>query len=111
MNEDSSQRYLSPLKGHHITAAYEDMYQQRKNTTDFSKQIKHGDVVTRSTLYSSVKCPHCDRMFAEKAALRHIPICEKIIAKPKPLAEKKGKISNITINILGGSTIIPGSVN
>lgn len=30
-------------------------------------------------------------MFAEKAALRHVPICSSIISKPKTLEEKKRK--------------------
>jgi endogenous inhibitor of DNA gyrase (YacG/DUF329 family) len=49
---------------------------------------RHGDVLTRSSMYSSVKCPHCDRMFAEGAAQRHIPICQTIVHKPKRLDEK-----------------------
>lgn len=42
------------------------------NDIDFEEDLadiaKHGDVITRSTLYSNVKCPHCDRNFNDKAA-------------------------------------------
>ena len=53
---------------------------------------RHEDLITRSSNYSNVHCPHCDRMFSEKASLRHIPICSKVIRKPKPAN------SNITPN-------------
>ena len=53
---------------------------------------KYGSgVQSRSSMYSSIKCPHCSRMFSDGAALRHIPICTNIIAKPKTLEEKKCK--------------------
>lgn len=50
---------------------------------------KKGDIYTRSSMYSTIKCPHCERMFAEPAALRHIPICAHIVNKPKKIDEKK----------------------
>lgn len=48
-------------------------------------------------MYSTVKCPHCCRMFAESAALRHIPICIHIVNKPKTLEDKKSKFSPLLI--------------
>jgi hypothetical protein len=35
-----------------------------------------------------IQCPNCLRRFSEKAAERHLPVCQKIIAKPSSL--KKG---------------------
>lgn len=33
---------------------------------------------------TGIMCPHCGRHFSEDAAERHIPICAKVINKPKP---------------------------
>jgi len=33
-----------------------------------SKAARHGDVKTRSSMYSSVQCPHCNRVFSDAAA-------------------------------------------
>ena len=35
-----------------------------------------------------VPCPHCGRRFNDVAAQRHIPLCNKIVAKPKALLRK-----------------------
>jgi hypothetical protein len=35
-------------------------------------------------------CPHCSRRFNQKAADRHIPQCQNIVAKPKTLKKKTG---------------------
>jgi C4-type Zn-finger protein len=39
------------------------------------------DCQTRATALSDTECPHCMRKFNTKAALRHIPICEKLTSK------------------------------
>ena len=39
---------------------------------------------------SLVPCPHCDRRFSAKAAERHIPSCQNIIAKPSSLRRGGG---------------------
>jgi phage FluMu protein Com len=57
-------------------------------TKNDKKDMRHGDVKMRSSMYSNVKCPHCERMFAEAASLRHIPICKGVMAKPKKLEDK-----------------------
>jgi len=51
--------------------------------------VNHENVMQRSSMYSKVQCPHCHRVFAEQASLRHIPICANIRNKPKTLEEKK----------------------
>lgn len=33
---------------------------------------------------SGIECPHCGRHFSEHVADRHIPICAKVINRPKP---------------------------
>ena len=43
---------------------------------------------------SLIPCPHCNRRFNEKAAERHIPQCQNIIAKPSKL--KRGSGGNAT---------------
>ena len=37
-----------------------------------------------------VPCPHCNRRFNEKAAERHIPVCNSIKAQPKSLKRGGG---------------------
>jgi hypothetical protein len=39
---------------------------------------KYEDVVTRTTKFSNVECPHCQRKFNERAAERHLPICAEL---------------------------------
>lgn len=39
---------------------------------------------------SLIPCPHCNRRFNAKAADRHIPQCQKIIAKPSTLKRGSG---------------------
>jgi rubrerythrin len=39
---------------------------------------------------SLIPCPHCNRRFNEKAADRHIPLCQSIKAKPKVLQRGTG---------------------
>lgn len=29
---------------------------------------RHEDLITRSSMYAHVKCPHCERVFSDKAA-------------------------------------------
>jgi len=43
----------------------------------------------RSQSYFKIKCPHCNRNFCRKAGERHIPVCDKIFSKPKPLFRNK----------------------
>lgn len=66
-----------------------------------NKDGKHGDIYTRSSMYSTKRCPHCNRMFAEAAALRHVPICSSIVAKPKTLEEKHIKLNTIEPKHIG----------
>jgi rubrerythrin len=44
---------------------------------------------------SLVLCPHCNRRFNKKAADRHIPLCQNIIAKPSSLKAKTGGAGGI----------------
>ena len=80
MNDFITNRFLSPMRQENNSYQKGDHHYDPK---------RHGDVLTRSSMYSSVKCPFCERMFAEAAALRHIPICQTIIHKPKRLDEKQ----------------------
>ena len=73
-------------------------YLQKSEQISKLKMQKHGDVYTRSSMYSTNKCPYCNRMFAASAALRHIPICATIINKPKTLDDKKCSNYIILIN-------------
>lgn len=51
---------------------------------------------TRYADPSYVQCPTCGRSFSEKAAERHIPKCENIIAKPLFLSKNSGAPSHST---------------
>lgn len=42
---------------------------------------------------SLIHCPHCSRKFSPKAADRHIPICNTIIAKPVTLLKGSRNVS------------------
>ena len=46
-------------------------------------------LVERTSLYSNIQCPNCNRLFNKKAAQRHIGVCQDIVSKPKTLKEKK----------------------
>eukprot|EP00347_Sterkiella_histriomuscorum_P024172 403332056 len=97
----AASRYLSPIRNapsqNLIGGPESSFHRQSQDFTNHnqfndplnSSKFKHGDVKTRSSMYSSFACPHCNRMFSDAAAQRHIPICEKIIAKPKKLNEKQ----------------------
>jgi hypothetical protein len=39
---------------------------------------------TAPELDDRIGCPHCGRKFGEQQALRHIPLCAKAKARPKP---------------------------
>lgn len=80
IQHSQSHRFLSPGRR---------LFEGHQASNEVSKQVKHGDVMLRSLMYSTCPCPHCGRVFAEKAALRHIPICATIKAKPKTLEEKR----------------------
>ena len=45
----------------------------------------------RSQAYKKIECPNCSRRFCRKAAERHIPLCDKIFNKPKPLYRNREK--------------------
>ena len=63
-----------------------------KAAKQFSKAVATGGPLPPPVISapdsSLVPCPHCGRRFNEKAADRHIPQCQNIIAKPSSL--KKG---------------------
>lgn len=44
----------------------------------------------RATNQTLVECPHCGRHFEKYAAERHLPICSKVVNKPKKLNSTVG---------------------
>ncbi|CAD8096102.1 unnamed protein product [Paramecium primaurelia] len=58
---------------------------QKRKLPELKKAIYTGfgfmDCQTRAIALSDTECPHCLRKFNQKAALRHIPICEKLTNK------------------------------
>lgn len=46
------------------------------------------NVEVRSSNYSNIECPHCQRKFAEKAAERHIPICKELTRQKRSLLKE-----------------------
>jgi len=65
-----------------------DRNKQGNVTNQGHKNNMVPSVLTRSSLYSNIQCPHCGRNFSKKAAERHIEICVHIQAKPKSLQQK-----------------------
>lgn len=60
----------------------------RESLDPLKKELfKHEGVITRSSHYSTVICPHCERKFAPQASLRHIPICANMFNKAKKLSD------------------------
>ncbi|KAL0214703.1 hypothetical protein P9112_006887 [Eukaryota sp. TZLM1-RC] len=41
----------------------------------------------------TVSCPHCNRKFSESAAERHIPICSRVIHRPKPPSKNVSRVA------------------
>lgn len=58
------------------TSTSKNFMREMPNETQESKRnIKRSDsLIARSTTYSTVPCPYCDRKFSSNAAERHIPI-------------------------------------
>lgn len=50
----------------------------------------------RSQAYASVQCPACDRTFNDKAAERHIPMCQQRVAEGKRPISSRGNIPSAT---------------
>jgi len=67
-----------------------DMNEQEIMKRKEHYRIKRRSLIERTTMYSQIKCPNCERSFGKKAAQRHIPVCKKILAKPTRLI-RKGK--------------------
>lgn len=61
------------------------------------KYNRSESLIARSTCYSTVPCPHCDRKFSSAAAERHIPVCKSIINKPISLRESKRKRPSVQL--------------
>ncbi|CAD8121772.1 unnamed protein product [Paramecium sonneborni] len=68
---------------------------QKRQLPELKKAIYTGfgfmDCQTRATALSDTECPHCFRKFNPKAALRHVPICEKLISKEQFKLKLKNK--------------------
>jgi len=67
------------------------------NTDSKKNYQRAGSLIARSTSYSTVPCPHCERMFSMSAAERHIPICKNIQNKPTALRHSVQKRSNVML--------------
>lgn len=67
------------------------------NTENRKTYHRSESLVARSSCYSTVPCPHCDRTFSSAAAERHVPICKKLNFKPGSIKGSKMKRSSVQL--------------
>ncbi|CAD8111522.1 unnamed protein product [Paramecium sonneborni] len=86
---------------------------QKRQLPELKKAIYTGfgfmDCQTRATALSDTECPHCLRKFNPKAALRHIPICEKLMSKEQFKMKLKNKAQLTKPKKL--ETVLPAIIN
>ena len=74
------------------------MREMPNETQESKRNIKRSDsLIARSTTYSTVPCPYCDRKFSSNAAERHIPIWKNILNKPSALKQSMKQRSSVQL--------------
>lgn len=68
-----------------------------QRSLNYKSYKRSESLIARSSTYSQVPCPHCDRKFSSNAAERHIPICQKVFTKPATLRDTKNRFSNVQL--------------
>jgi hypothetical protein len=96
---NNSTSYQSNFNDAAFSTSTSKHFLQSPLTTIENKKVyqRSDSLIARSSVYSSIPCPHCDRKFSNKAAERHIPICKSIINKPTTLRKSSKQRSSVQL--------------